>query len=183
MGPGYPFDMRQTRHSSSFGRFAFPGMLLAWSLGSAGCTTQGYSGPELPKEQVSNISFHPTGTTNLERILVDGKALGFVATSVDVLPGDHPFQVSYQLELNDCSGLPHDGRTDCLVTTLRGVCDGNVVTRAGRPYLVTIDIDAYSSEARVAAKSYWEFSERSDEPTVGSGSCREISRYDSYRRQ
>ncbi len=141
------------------------------------CTGIGYLGPERSPAEVSNVSVHTSGEVTVNNIAIDGNGFGVFASSMDVLPGTHKLTTNYRAELESC----FSSDDLCDVDVVSGSCEGEVTTKPGKPYLVTVAEKAGQIEARLAAKSYFEFNERSDESAFGQVNCREISRYKSYR--
>ena len=143
----------------------FPCAMLA-----AGCTARGYSGPPLPAGEFSTIAIHTTGKVSLEETVVD--RLKVIADTIEVIPGTNTVQAAYRFtDDTQCSSSD----LLCLTTEERGVCTATVYTKPGRDYLVTIENRNGYLSGRVSAKGYFDLTERSDEGTPGSVSCRKTA--------
>ena len=156
--------------SSSFYLHSLCAMALLAAI--LGCTARGYSGPALPESEISTVTLHKVGEINFEGIVFDGHDISLLSDNVELTAGDHNFRLHYSLE-----EYPYCDHSDlfCLPTITKGICEGNLSTRAGRKYLVTIENSYSNVDGRIAAKGYFDFSERSDEPNPGALACRTIS--------
>lgn len=149
-------------------------LLLIFTLCS--CTVRTYSGPAKSANEISNITINRQGEITIEQVEFDGKELSSILSdNIESLPGRHEFKLYYKTELQ---GRCYHGETFCELNVARGVCEGWLSMLPGRNYLVTVENKYSFVEIRLAAKGYFDFSERTDEPNFGGGSCHELSSYD-----
>ena len=152
-------------------------------LGAAGfllvavvaCTARGYSGPARSAEEISTVTLSKLGEIRFEALVFDEHDVSALANNVQLLPGNHKFHLRYVTEEPD----PSCDESDFLCTPIvkKGVCEGRISTLAGRTYLVTVESQYSLVDLRVGAKGYFDFSERADEASPGSGACRETLSY------
>jgi hypothetical protein len=149
-------------------------LLLALILTFSACTERGYPGPERPAAEISVVTLNKVGEFDLENIRFDDRTLSGIGDNIQLLPGDHKFSIDYSTEEYE-----YCDKKDflCLPTVTRGICEGNITTKAGRKYLVTIENRNTLIGIHLAAKSYYDFSERQDETNFGSASCHQTTPY------
>lgn len=151
---------------------------VAVLFGSAGCTARAYEGPDRPRDEIATITFSTPDKPRIDELQIDGNVVSTMADVIEVLPGAHEFKLFYTFESPEpCS--PSD--IFCTVAVETGVCDGSVLTLAGRAYLVTLKQNYSLVVGTVLAKSYFDFSVRADEPNVGGISCQPANNYDRFR--
>ncbi len=127
-----------------------------------------YSGPARPPSEVSTITFLPLGDLSVRRVLIDGQAVSGFSDTIDVLPGQHSYEIYSVIDIQDeCP----PGTFYCYTSRLSGVCKGTLYSLAGRSYLVIVESKHSFVSTRVVAKGYFDFAEREDENPPGAGSC------------
>jgi hypothetical protein len=141
----------------------------------SGCTARGYSGPTRPPEELSTVTIHHVGEVTTSNVSFNGTTTNAFADNVELLPGEHSFEIHYRAEepYPGCSGSK---KSYCQTIVVTGICSGKVKTRAGRKYLLTVRNRNNLIGLTIYAKGYYDFSERSDEPAPGYGSCQELYR-------
>lgn len=134
-----------------------------------GCTARGYSGPVRQAAEISTITLSKVGEVSLEHLVFDDRQISSLSDNVELLSGNHNFRLYYRIESQDNC---HQGDVFCIATVIKGVCEGHLNTLPGRTYLVTVENKYSQVDVHVSAKGYFDFSERSDEPDLGGGTCR-----------
>lgn len=115
-------------------------------LVSTSCSvTRAYEGPARPRSEVARVEFSSQKEILVPEKKVGRAELGSFQTRVEVLPGKHPVEVSYERQNVECPSY----RDYCLVKTYKGECHGTVKTFAGKSYSVRLSGNTHTPFAKI----------------------------------
>lgn len=135
-----------------------------------GCSTKGYSGPDLESTEIANVSIHSDKATSIRKIEIDNNDLGIFSSSIDLLEGEHKFLIEYETEqIQSC----YPEQQTCQVKVSIGSCKGNLKTFKNRNYMISISSQSLITSVSVLPKGYSDFNVREDEKNAGHGLCTE----------
>lgn len=140
-----------------------------------GCAaSKGYSGPELPADRVANLRFSTSdGTMSITDRYINGVKIDVPTYAFDYPAGSLKIALSYTVDKsNHCTDI-----NNCIVKTEPGKCEGNIVTKGGRNYVVSLHNKSDVVSAQATAKGYYDLSIREDEPNVGTITCKETKKF------
>ena len=143
--------------------------MTSLSIFSACTSTKNYSGPALPADQVSSISFFSNRPLEMSDLAIDSMEKGLFDSSVEVLPGEHQAFGRFKISAVECTGKT------CLKTVYSGTCNASLRTAAGHAY--AIRVYAVHDEAFVSVK------ESASDEIAGSGDCKTVDRASTYERR
>lgn len=132
------------------------------------CTVKSYDGPERPDAELSKITIRSSGGPQIQSVIIDNRNFGGIGDVYKVLPGSHVFEIRYRFEDKSmCS----DSDQWCPPNVQYGRCNGTIITKPDRTYLVTIENYFALVRGAVSSKGYFDLFSRDDEPEVGTISC------------